>query len=75
MNPATFGVGIFAVLYSLYTFYMRASNPEKFGKLSAMQEKLGKRTGYAVHLTAYSIAPFVFGVIMIIQGSRGHSFF
>ena len=57
MNPITMGLGIMAVLYGLYTFYVRASKPEKFGKLAAMQEKFGKKAGYTIHLVAYSIAP------------------
>jgi hypothetical protein len=75
MNPATVGIGVLAVLYSVYTLYARASKPENFRKLAAMQQKLGKGAGYAVHLIAYSVAPLVFGVIMIFVGSRGHSLF
>ena len=75
MNPITMGLGIMAVLYGLYTFYVRASKPEKFGKLAAMQEKFGKKAGYTIHLIAYSIAPFVFGAIMIFACKNGYPLF
>ena len=75
MNSFTLGLGVMAVLYGAYTFYVRASKPEKFGKLTAMQEKLGKKTGYIIHLIAYSIVPLVFGAIMIFAGKNGYSLF
>ena len=75
MNLVTLGLGIMAVFYSVYTFYVRTSKPEKFGKLAAMQEKFGKKAGYTIHLIAYSIAPLVFGVIMIFAGRNGYSLF
>ena len=75
MNLVTLGLGVVAVLYGAYTFYVRASNPEKFGKLTAMQEKFGKKAGYTIHLIAYSIAPFVFGAIMIFAWKNGYPLF
>jgi hypothetical protein len=36
-----------------------------------MQEKFGKHAGYTIHLIAYSIAPLVFGAIMIFAGKNG----
>ena len=75
MNPVTLGLGVMAVLYGVYTLYVRASNPEKFGKLTAMQERFGKKPGYTIHLIAYSIGPLVFGAIMIFAGKNGYSLF
>ena len=75
MNPVTVGLGVMAVLYGAYTMYVRASKPEKFGKLVAMQERFGKKAGYTIHLIAYSIAPLGFGAIMIFAGKNGYSLF
>jgi hypothetical protein len=75
MNLVTLALGVMAVLYGVYTFYVRASKPEKFSKLTAMQERFGKQVGYTIHLIAYSIAPLVFGAIMIFAGKNGYSLF
>jgi len=75
MNLVTVSIGVLAVLYSVYTLYVRASKPENFRKLAAMQEKFGEKAGYSIHLIAYSIAPLVFGAIMIFAGKRGYSLF
>ena len=52
---------------------MRASKPENLGKLTPVQARLGKSAGYTLHLIAYSVVPLIFGVIMIVAGSKGRS--
>jgi hypothetical protein len=75
MDPVTLGVGVVAVGFGSYTSFLRARNPEKLGKLQAMQEKWGKRTGSAIHIAAYSVVPLAFGVTMIAAGLGGVSLF
>jgi hypothetical protein len=75
MNFFTIAIGVAAVLYSAYTLYLRASKPESFSKLAAMQDKFGKSAGYTLHLIAYSVVPLIFGVIMLFVGSKGGSVF
>lgn len=75
MNPITMLIGGAVLLYGVYTFYLRATNPAKFGKLEAMKERFGETGGYAIHVIAYSIIPLVFGIVMIVTGYQGASFF
>ena len=75
MDPMTLGVGIFAIGFGSYTSFLRARKPEKLGKLQAMQERWGEKAGSAIHIVAYSVAPMVFGVTMIVAGFSGVSFF
>ena len=75
MNPITTLIGAAALLYGIYTFYLRATNPAKFGKLEAMKEQWGETAGYAIHVLAYSIVPILFGVVMLMRGLEGGSLF
>jgi hypothetical protein len=38
-----------------------------------MRQKFGATAGTAIHLVAYSVAPIVFGVVMLVAGFRGVS--
>jgi hypothetical protein len=38
-------LGVAAVLFGLYTAYLRATTPEKLGKLDAMKKQWGERGG------------------------------
>ena len=73
MNIPTVIIGIAALLFGIYTIYMRSTNPEKFGKLKAMQENFGEKHGAILHLVCYSIIPIVFGIIMLFSGLIGVS--
>ena len=75
MNPITMAIGAVALLFGIYTMFVRVRRPEQYTKLKAMQDRLGEKPGYTVHLVAYSIVPMIFGVVMILAGARGVSFF
>ena len=75
MNIPTVVIGIAALLFGIYTIYLRSTNPDKFGKLKAMKEKFGGKRGALIHLVSYSVIPIIFGVIMLFTGYMGVSFF
>jgi hypothetical protein len=75
MNPVTVLIGVAALGFGIYTAYVRATNPAKLGKLEAMKKQWGEGAGKAVHLVAYTIVPIIFGIIMILAGISGVSFF
>jgi hypothetical protein len=75
MNPVTVLIGIAALGFGIYTSYVRATNPAKFGKLEAMKKQWGEGVGKAVHFVAYTVIPIIFGIVMIVAGIRGLSFF
>ncbi len=61
-------IGIFAIIFGVYTLYVRATNPGKFGKLQAMKERFGASAGTTIHIVAYSVLPIVFGIVMLFRG-------
>ena len=73
MNIPTIIIGIAALLFGIYTMYVRSRNPEKFGKLKAMQENFGEKRGAILHIVCYSIIPIVFGIVMLLSGLIGVS--
>lgn len=75
MDPLTMAFGIGAAGFGSYTTYLRFSKPQKLGKLEAMREKFGTGSGTAIHTVAYSLAPIVVGLILIVAGSYGHKLF
>jgi hypothetical protein len=75
MNYPTIGIGVFALLFGVYTFFVRLKSPEKFGKLKAMKEKFGEKGGTVIHTIAYTIVPIVAGIVFIITGINGGAFF
>ena len=75
MNIPTVAIGIAALLFGIYTIYVRSTNPDKFGKLKAMKENFGEKRGALIHLVFYSIIPIIFGIIMLFAGFMGVSFF
>jgi hypothetical protein len=74
MNPMTILIGVAALGFGIYTAYMRARNPAKFGKLAAMKKQWGEGAGNAIHLVAYTVIPIIFGIVMIMAGIQGVSF-
>ena len=75
MNVPTAVIGLAAFLFGIYTIYLRSADPGKLGKLKPMQEYFGEKRGTFIHLISYSIIPIVFGLIMLVAGIRGVSFF
>jgi hypothetical protein len=59
-------IGLAAVLYGLYTAYIRATAPEKLGKLRAMRQQWGESTGTTVHVIAYTVAPIAIGIVLLV---------
>jgi len=70
MNPTVI-FGVFALLFGLYTAVIRFSNPEKLGKLAAMQKAFGKEVGTGVHIIAYTVVPIVVGCVLLFRGLGG----
>jgi len=68
MNYTTLAIGLFALLFGICTLFVRLKNPEKFGKLNAMKEKYGEKTGATIHTISYTVIPIVAGILFIIIG-------
>lgn len=75
MNPVTILIGAAAIGYGIYTAYVRATNPAKFGKLEAMKKFWGEKVSMAIHVAAYTVIPILFGIVLIITGLQGGSIF
>ena len=73
MDYPTIGIGVFALLYGIFTLTVRMKNPEKLGKLVAMKEKFGDKNGTLLHVIGYTIMPVVVGMVFIISGLNGVS--
>ena len=69
MNITTILLGVAAILFGGYTFYLRRTNPEKFDKLTSMKKTYGERRGVAIHVLFYSIVPILIGIVLIIIGA------
>ncbi len=74
MNIPTIIIGITALLFGIYTIYVRKTNPGKFAKIKAMQENFGEKRGVLIHWLFYSVVPILFGISMIFAGIMGVSF-
>ena len=74
MNPVTVGIGTIAILYGLFTAYLRATNPSSFKKLDAMKKMWGDKGGMMVHVIAYTVVPIVAGAVLLVCGFMGISF-
>lgn len=75
MNTTTIIIGTAVFLFGLYTTVLRTLRPQKLGKLAALQELFGDKTGNLVHLLIYSVLPLVAGAIFLFAGTRGVSLF
>lgn len=59
-------IGILALLYGLYTIYLRVRKDSKaWGKLERMKEVYGEKAGSAIHIISYTIVPIAIGIIGI----------
>jgi hypothetical protein len=75
MNWITISMGVFVLAVGLYFTYLRFANPKKLGKLEPMKQKFGATAGTVIHIIAYSVLPIATGVVFIVAGIRGASFF
>ncbi len=59
-------IGILALLYGLYTIYLRVRKDSKaWGKLERMKEVYGEKAGSAIHIISYTVVPIAIGIIGI----------
>jgi hypothetical protein len=75
MSPVTILIGAAALVFGIFTAYVRATNPARFGKLEAMKKQWGESAGRAIHVVAYTVVPILFGLVLIVAGMKGVSFF
>lgn len=59
-------IGILALLYGLYTIYLRVRKDSKaWGKLEKMKEAYGEKAGTIIHIISYTIVPIAVGIVGI----------
>ncbi len=62
-------IGILALLYGLYTIYLRVRKVSKaWAKLDRMKEAYGEK---AIHIISYTVVPIVIGIIGIVAYCLG----
>lgn len=66
-------IGILALLYGLYTIYLRVRKDSKAlgGKLEKMKEVYGEKAGTIIHIISYTIVPIAFGIVVIVAYCLG----
>lgn len=65
-------IGILALLYGLYTIYLRVRKDSKaWGKLEKMKEAYGEKAGTAIHIISYTIVPIAVGIVGIVAYCLG----
>ena len=67
-------IGILALLYGLYTIYLRVRKDSKAlggGKLEKMKEVYGEKAGTIIHIISYTIVPIAFGIVGIVAYCLG----
>lgn len=62
------------IVFAAATFFLRNSRPHIFKKLGPMKERFGERGGMIIHTIAYTVIPFVVGMIAVYCGLNGISF-
>ncbi len=64
-------IGALALAYGLFTLVARFVAPGSgmFRKLGPMKERFGPAAGTAIHWAAYTVAPIVFGGVMLAQAA------
>lgn len=75
MNTTTILIGTALLMLGAYTTTMRYVRPGKLGKLTALKDLFGDRTGNLVYLGTYSIVPLAAGVLCMVAGLQGVSLF
>ena len=66
-----FFLGVLAIVYGLYYFYLRKSAPENIQKLQLLIERNGEKLGHSIHLFGYTILPIVAGLLLMFANFRG----
>ena len=65
-------IGILALLYGLYTIYLRVRKDSKtWGKLEKMKEVYGEKAGTVIHIISYTIVPIAVGIVGIVSYCLG----
>ena len=65
-------IGILALLYGLYTIYLRVRKDSKAGgKLEKMKEVYGEKAGTVIHIIFYTIVPIAVGIVGIVAYCLG----
>jgi hypothetical protein len=65
-------IGILALLYGLYTIYLRVRKDSKaWGKLEKMKEVYGEKAGTVIHIISYTIVPIAVGIVGIVAYCLG----
>ena len=65
-------IGILALLYGLYTIYLRVRKVSKaWAKLDRMKEADGEKAGAVIHIISYTVVPIVIGIIGIVAYCLG----
>ena len=60
-------IGILALLYGLYTIYLRVSkNSNAWAKLDRMKKVYGEKIGATIHIISYTVVPIAIGIVGII---------
>ena len=60
-------IGILALLYGLYTIYLRVRKDSKaWGKIEKMKEVYGEKAGTVIHIISYTIVPIAVGIVGIV---------
>lgn len=75
MDPVTTLLGAAAIIFGVYTLYVRSTDPAKLGKLRAMKKQFGDSTGNVIHFVAYSLVPIAAGIVFLVTGLGGGSIF
>ena len=75
MNLMLIAVGLVVAGFGAWSFVVRFSSPLVFGRLEAMQQKLGSAAGTVLHLVAFTLLPIALGLFCIDAGIRGSSLF
>ena len=65
-------IGILALLYGLYTIYLRVRKDSKaWGRLEKMKEVYGEKAGTVIHIISYTIVPIAVGIVGIVAYCLG----
>lgn len=65
-------IGVLALLYGLYTIYLRVRKDSKaWGKLEKMKEVYGEKAGTVIHIISYTIVPIAVGIVGIVSYCLG----
>jgi hypothetical protein len=69
-------IGVLALLYGLYTIYLRVRKDSKaWGKLEKMKEVYGEKAGTVIHIISYTIVPIAVGIVGIVAYCLGINVF